>query len=189
MSDDLENITVNNAKVNANLNIALTSNPSIHLPDSATNTIEKFYSNWSGETYAINLARLACSCPNYIQKRSIFSQYDPRRVCKHLRQKLIQDNFFEMQYDLCKSIIDSGWVAAELYTFWVNEKSRIAFMYGDGEWINIYVRNRNPSDNYGEFSGKFNVYGLSKSGDYWTYGRAAPGAIMIKELLAYNKII
>ena len=189
MSKDLEDVVVNNGRVNANVNIAPNENPSVHLPNNIPDNIEKIYSDWSGETYGINLARLACSCPDYIHKRLTFSQNDPRRICKHLLKKLIQDNLFDMQDELCKSIIESGWVATNLYTFRVNKKSRIAFMYGDGEWINIYVRSRNPSDNYGEYSGKFNDYGLSKSGDYWTYGQSPPGAIMIKEFLKYNKII
>jgi len=189
MTKDLETVAVNNARVNADLNIALIKNPVLHLPRDIPDKIEQIYSDWSGETYGINLAQFACSCPDHLGKRSKFAKTDPRRVCKHLLQKLIQSNNFKPQDDLCKSIIEARWVAKELYTFRVNKSSRIAFMYGDGEWINIYVRNRNPLDNYGEYTGKFNDYGLSKSGDYWTYGIAPPGARMIKELLSYNKII
>lgn len=189
MTEDLENIIVNNARVNANLNIILTGNPILHIPKIVPDNIEIVTSDWSGKTYGINLALLACTCPDHRKNRSSFLENDPRRVCKHLRQKLVQSNLYERQDDLCKSIIESGWVEKEFYTFRVNENSQIAFMYGDGEWINIYVRNRNPSDRYGEYTGKFNAYGLSKSGDYWTYGLAPPGAIMIKELLSYNNII
>lgn len=189
MAKDLENVEVNNARVNASLKITLTHNPILNIPEAVPEHIEMVRSGWSGETYGINLALLACTCPDHLKNRSSFSKNDPRRVCKHLRQKLAQNNLYEIQDDLCKSIIDSGWVAQKLYTFWINQKSRIAFMYGDGEWINIFVRNRKPLDSYGEYSGKFNAYGLSKTGNHWSCGLAPPGAIMIKELLSYNSVI
>lgn len=189
MGQELETVEIKNPKVNANLDIVPVSNPVVILPQSLPDKIEIISSDWSGEEYAMNVYRLACTCPDFIKKRSNYSQQDPRRVCKHLRQKLIQQNVYQVQSDLCEAIINAGWVAEELHTYEINKKSKVAFMYGGSEWINIYIRNRKPSDSYGIYSGKYNDYGLSSSGDYWTYGRTPPGAIMIKALLSYNGII
>ena len=132
---------------------------------------------------------MTCSCPDFVKKRSHFENRDPRRVCKHLYSALTDSDLILKQTDLCRAVIKAGWVASEFCTFSINRKSEIAFIYGENEWINIYFRNRNSGDAYGEYSGKFNDYGLLKSGNYWSYGRTPPGVTMIKSLLRYNELI
>ena len=95
----------------------------------------------------------------------------------------------QLQDDLSRAIIETGWVAENFSSFSVNGVSNLAFIYGGSEWINVFIRNQKPSDSYGEFTGKFNDYGLHKSGESWSYGRAPPGVIMIKSLLRYNQLI
>lgn len=41
-------------------------------------------------TYEVNVARLTCTCHDFIDKRMAFSPGDVRRVCEHLYDKLYQ---------------------------------------------------------------------------------------------------
>ncbi len=184
-----ENIDIYSPNVEANLQIELIDNPDVYIPETSPNVKGKVISNWSGNEYFINLQKLKCDCPDFVKRRSGFKNRDPRRVCKHLYSALVENNLFSIQNDLCRAIIEAGWVASEFATFSVNRNSEIAFIYGETEWINVFVRNRNPDDAYGEYSGKFNDYGLCKSGEYWSYGRPPPGVTMIKSLLRYNQLI
>ena len=188
-TNGLENVEVYAPNVEANLQIEVTANPEVYIPEMPFNVAGKMISQWSGKQYSINLQKLECSCPDFVKNRSSFKNRDPRRVCKHLHSALIENGLFSIQNDLCKVVIESGWVASEFSTFSINGNSEIAFIYGESDWINVFVRNRKPEDSYGEYSGKFNDYGLSKSEDRWSYGRPPAGVIMIKSLLRYNQLI
>ncbi len=43
-------------------------------------------------TYNTNTSNLTCSCLDWLEKRSIYPLTDPRRLCKHIINKLDVNN-------------------------------------------------------------------------------------------------
>ena len=187
--NELESVGHNINEITNDLHIVQIENPVIKFSQNPPDNFEEYFSIWSGETYLVNLGQLICSCPDFTKRRFNFEKTDPRRICKHLLDRFKTEDYFNNQDDLIKEVLESGRVDTEFYTLQINNNTRIAFIYGNTEWVNVYCRNRKPNDKYGIYTGKFNEYGLTRSGKYWSYGKAPPGSKMIKYILSHTGVI
>lgn len=66
----------------------------------------------SGLQYKVDAKLLTCTCPDFINRRSLYSRNDPRRLCKHLAGKIDPERMRELffiHYALVEFARDMGW--------------------------------------------------------------------------------
>jgi len=135
--------------------------------------------------YEINLSLLACTCPDFVKRRSGFAGRDARRICKHLYHKIrpVSVRLFD---PLLQVFLSEHQPSPYLYQATMGGDNIVLFGITPGdEWLNVFTRRRHKGEMPGSFTGEYKRYGFSIARNGWAYGDRPAGADELRQLIAY----
>lgn len=92
--------------------------------------------------YNTNIVNLTCSCPDWIETREQYKVYDPRRLCKHIINKLDVNN---LPIEISKFKESIEFYQKKEWGFKRNFDEIIELdtftLLGDFDWIDVFDEN------------------------------------------------
>ncbi|MBF0186409.1 MAG: hypothetical protein HQL50_00620 [Magnetococcales bacterium] len=130
--------------------------------------------------YRVNLYRQVCTCTSYRKRRQYYPVNDVRRLCRHMRRELLENQELHSFDDLTMCILlkrakDRCYEKIRLM------ETDIAIGYSPKtDFVRIYTRRRGEDDpDQGPFTGPYDKFVFNANQENWVYGEPPPGASMI----------
>ena len=128
-----------------------------------------------GVSYQIVLSEMSCTCPDFMSTRKQFVKSDPRRACKHIVSKFIDNDLLSSQDELAALIFISP-TRGELGTFQTSDGMIFSLSFEKTKWVSVFTRKRRKGEKGIFFSGAYETYGYDRNEKRWSYGEAPSGA-------------
>lgn len=125
----------------------------------------------AGVRYQVNLDRLRCDCPNFVEQRSHFAEDDLRRFCKHLIRAAVESGLSSKFPTPVGAMLrdrnqESGGIHTQAQFFLedIPGENILISRTPDSEWVNVYAVSE---------EGDIRQFGYNPDEDRWSY-RCAP---------------
>jgi hypothetical protein len=148
--------------------------------DSAPITGKTFIvDSFSGrDQYRISIDSISCTCPDFLDRRSSFGKNDPRRLCKHLIQVLLETGEIPVQLDNYNDEIQRcgdyrrGFSLDELIRADIAGMNIEISIPPDSTWVNIFLGGTRYGYNHEEMRWSYgNVPEHAPEIEKWIMGR------------------
>lgn len=125
--------------------------------------------------YDVSLCEMSCTCPDFNLTRKQFLKKDPRRACKHIVSKFIDNDLLHGQDELAALIFISP-TRGELGTFRTSDGMIFSLSFEKTKWVSVFTRKRRKGEKGIFFTGGYETYGNDRIEKRWSYGEAPSGA-------------
>ena len=134
------------------------------------------------QTYTVSISSMTCTCLDFTETRVEFNTNDPRRGCKHIVERLAENDLLKQQDELSLAILLSP-ARGDLATFKTESGMVFSLIFEKKGWVSVFMRRRRKGEKGFFFTGKYQQYGYNLNDNRWSYGDAPPGSKYLKNAI------